>query len=285
MIGFFSRKESDKQGVVPFNRGSRSLSYRRCSIYPLLVVLRLRAMAYAKSWTDKYNDGWYLSLKLHERGLWDQLFTYAKLVGDTGRITGRSWSAWGELWGCDARTCRKIVTKMHDDCKVVLTEHANFLELEIVNYEYYQRVKKVEDNKSQAKMLQKCSLKQTRPDQTRPEQSIPKDKPSAPTISKEKEPDNIPYSEIVSDLNEVLGTNYREKTEETRQGIRRWWKQGFQLEDFKAVHRIKKEEWEGTEQAIYLRPSTLYGPKFENYLNQGLASPRKLEPGDKGYVP
>jgi len=99
------------------------------------------------------------------------------------------------------------------------------------------------------------------------------------------EKDKIPYLEIISDLNEVLGTKYRDKTEETRQGIRRWWKQGFRIKDFKAVHRIKKEEWEGTEQAVYLRPSTLYGPKFENYLNQGLANPRKLEPGDVGYMP
>jgi len=137
-------------------------------------------MAYAKSWTDKYNDGWYLSLKLHERGLWDQLFTYAKMVGDTGRIIGRSWSAWGSLWGCDGRTCRKIVTKMHDDCKVVLTERANFLELEIVNYEYYQRVKKVEAKNAQGNMLQKCSLKQSRAEQSRAEQSNTADKPPDP---------------------------------------------------------------------------------------------------------
>jgi len=97
-------------------------------------------------------------------------------------------------------------------------------------------------------------------------------------IEKEVEKDDkIPYSEIISDLNEVLGTKYREKTEETRQGIRRWWKQGFRLEDFKAVHRIKKEEWAGTEQAVYLRPSILYGPKFENYLNQASVPQQEIE--------
>jgi len=85
-------------------------------------------------------------------------------------------------------------------------------------------------------------------------------------INVEKE--KIPYSEIISDLNEVFGKKYKDKTEETRKAIRRWWKQGFRLEDFKTVHRIKLKKWKGTEWEKYLRPSTLYGPKFEEYLNE-----------------
>ncbi len=81
--------------------------------------------------------------------------------------------------------------------------------------------------------------------------------------------DGIPYSEIISDLNEVLKTNYRATTKETQLGIRRWWGQGFRLEDFKAVHRIKAAEWQhDPKMRIFLRPKTLYGDKFENYLNQ-----------------
>jgi len=83
------------------------------------------------------------------------------------------------------------------------------------------------------------------------------------------EKDKIPYSEIISDLNEVLGSHYKDKTEETRKGIRRWWKQGFSVNDFKKVHRIKYEQWkDDPKMSTFLRPSTLYGPKFEDYLNQ-----------------
>ena len=141
-------------------------------------------MAYAKSWTDKYNDGWYLSLKLHERGLWDQLFTYAKMVGDTGRITGRSWSAWGSLWGCDGKTCRKILRNFHAAGKVVLTDRGKFLELEIVNYEYYQRVKKVGDGNTQGKTPEISPLKQSRAEQS----SIPLSAPLAPKKKKDTDP-------------------------------------------------------------------------------------------------
>ena len=85
-----------------------------------------------------------------------------------------------------------------------------------------------------------------------------------------------PYSEIISDLNEVLGTKYRERTRETRRAMDRWWKQGFRLDDFKKVHRIKADEWrDDPKMSKFLRPSTLYGPKFEDYLNQ--ASQPQLE--------
>ena len=49
---------------------------------------------------------------------------------------------------------------------------------------------------------------------------------------------------------------------------------GATLEDFKTVHRKKVAEWRGTDMAKYIRPSTLYGSKFDEYLNQAEA-PRR----------
>ena len=43
--------------------------------------------------------------------------------------------------------------------------------------------------------------------------------------------------------------------------------EGFKLDDFKAVIDKKAEEWIGTEYEQYLRPETLFGTKFESYLN------------------
>jgi len=99
--------------------------------------------SFAKSWTSKFSDGWYLSLKLHERGMWDQLYTWAKLHGDTGIISFRSWSAMGFAMGCDGKTCRKILEKFQADTKVVLhtNQHpGNFLTVFIVNYSKNQHV-------------------------------------------------------------------------------------------------------------------------------------------------
>lgn len=45
--------------------------------------------------------------------------------------------------------------------------------------------------------------------------------------------------------------------------------EGFGVEDFKKVHRVKNEDWcDDIKMKKFLRPDTLYSPKFENYLNQ-----------------
>ena len=47
-------------------------------------------------------------------------------------------------------------------------------------------------------------------------------------------------------------------------------KEGFTVEDFKTVIDKKVDEWKGTELEQYLRPDTLFGTKFESYLNQNI---------------
>jgi len=84
-----------------------------------------------------------------------------------------------------------------------------------------------------------------------------------------KEEDNIPYEEIIAHLNDTINANYSPKSQKTKELIRARWREGFRLEDFKTVHRKKAMDW-GTQDKMrpYLRPITLYSPKFESYLNQ-----------------
>ena len=42
----------------------------------------------------------------------------------------------------------------------------------------------------------------------------------------------------------------------------------FTVSDFETVIKKKYNEWKGTEFEKFLRPSTLFGTKFEEYLNQ-----------------
>lgn len=82
-------------------------------------------------------------------------------------------------------------------------------------------------------------------------------------------PDDIPYQEIVDYLNGVCGTNYRHSTEETRKLIRARWQAGFTLDDFRQVIMKKHTDWsKNPDMQQYLRPQTLFGTKFESYLNQ-----------------
>lgn len=80
--------------------------------------------------------------------------------------------------------------------------------------------------------------------------------------------EKIPYDEIVSMLNEATGKAFRPSTPKTRAAIRARWSEGFRLPDFKAVIEGQTAKWRGDAQMEqYLRPETLFGTKFEGYLN------------------
>ena len=83
------------------------------------------------------------------------------------------------------------------------------------------------------------------------------------------EDDGIPYAEIVSLLNGAAGTAYRPTSRKTRSLIRARWAEGFALADFAAVIDTMVAAWgDDPKMSAYLRPETLFGTKFESYLNR-----------------
>lgn len=86
--------------------------------------------------------------------------------------------------------------------------------------------------------------------------------------SKNKEKENNIYSEVIKYLNEKANTNYRSSTKNTQSFISARLREGFTVEDFKKVIDVKVKNWMGTDFEKYLRPATLFGTKFENYLNE-----------------
>ena len=81
--------------------------------------------------------------------------------------------------------------------------------------------------------------------------------------------DNIPYKEIIDYLNSKTGKNYRDNVQKNRSLIKARWSEGYRLDDFKQVIDNMVKDWSGTKYAKYLRPETLFGTKFDGYLNQG----------------
>jgi hypothetical protein len=66
---------------------------------------------------------------------------------------------------------------------------------------------------------------------------------------------------ILVQLNAVAGTNYQSKTAATQKVIAARLNDGFTAED----PQMKK----------YIRPITLFGPKFEGYLNEVVKAPKQ----------
>ena len=91
------------------------------------------------------------------------------------------------------------------------------------------------------------------------------------------------YIEIVDYLNEKAKTSYRANTKATQKHINARLKEGYTVEDFKTVIDKQCAKWIGTEMEQYLRPETLFGTKFESYLNsKGGAKNNGQAPGFNG---
>jgi uncharacterized phage protein (TIGR02220 family) len=76
------------------------------------------------------------------------------------------------------------------------------------------------------------------------------------------------YIAVIDHLNSVTGQHFRSSTKATQQHINARIAEGFTVEDFKRVVDNMWTSWRGTEWEQYMRPSTLFGSKFENYLNR-----------------
>jgi len=75
--------------------------------------------------------------------------------------------------------------------------------------------------------------------------------------------------EIVNYLNRVADKNYRHFTRKTRNLIKARFNEGFTVDDFKKVIDTKNDEWKNNNKMKkFIRPETLFGTKFESYLNQ-----------------
>lgn len=92
------------------------------------------------------------------------------------------------------------------------------------------------------------------------------------------------YADVVSYLNQKTGKQYKASSGKTQTLIKARVNEGFTVEDFKQVIDNKCAEW-GRDDKMqqYLRPETLFGTKFESYLNsrpKRAAQQRQAVPDD-----
>lgn len=82
-------------------------------------------------------------------------------------------------------------------------------------------------------------------------------------------------NEIVSYLNLNLGTRYKDNNKGTLILINKRINEGYTVDDFKTVVDKKVKTWQNTKFEQYLNPQTLFGDKFEIYLNQNIVKEDK----------
>ena len=93
--------------------------------------------------------------------------------------------------------------------------------------------------------------------------------------------DKVKY--IVEYLNTKAGKRYKPTSKDTQGLIRARMNEGYNVEDFVAVIDKMTTKWKGDKKMDdYLRPSTLFGNKFENYLNTSTTPLQPVKPAAGG---
>lgn len=116
----------------------------------------------------------------------------------------------------------------------------------------------------------KCILLSGEMEMPEKKKGIPSDGKPIPDINQDVNADVKPYEDIIAYLNEKTSKSFKATSRKTRDLINARMKEGFKLEDFKIVIDIKCTHWlHDKKMNEYLRPSTLFGTKFEEYRNSG----------------
>ena len=89
----------------------------------------------------------------------------------------------------------------------------------------------------------------------------------------------LPYEEIVQYLNQKTNKNFKHTSKVTQRHIRARLAEGFTVSDFKQVIDKKCGDWlRDQKMKEYLRPETLFGTKFESYLNSKTTTTKQTGP-------
>jgi uncharacterized phage protein (TIGR02220 family) len=126
--------------------------------------------------------------------------------------------------------------------------------------------------------------------ESHPQPEPEKKKPADPKPQEEPK-DHIPYKQIMDYLNEMAGTKFSHTGSANQKLIKARWNEMVKgkmetpaiLDSFKHVIDVKTAQWKGSDMDQYLRPSTLFGNKFDQYRNE--QADRKMPVVQTGQAP
>lgn len=207
-------------------------------------------------------QGW-MRTKLNLKGY--ELIVYALIYGfsqdGNSKFSGtRRYIA--EWCGCSMRTVDKTLASLLG--KQLIIKHEKYVNgVRSCDYTAAPEELAARQNATQAPADTQTNTETTTDDNaTEPQPLL--EEPQAP--AQPKEPD--PTEEVVAHLNQRAYTNYKATTASTRRLIKARLKEGFTVDEIKLVIDKKCAEWlNNRDMAQYLRPETLFGSKFESYLN------------------
>lgn len=206
--------------------------------------------------------------------IWIRLLVLAGKTNDDGLIYIQRNMPYSEemlatLFGKNVNTVRLALTTLASFNMIDLSNDGL---IAISNWEKHQNVEGMEKVREQNRLRAKkhyekkknsnvsLTLDITQPNATDIDKELDKER----DIDKEK----IPYSDIIKYLNEATSKSFK-VTQKWKDLIKARWNEGQRLDDFKKVIDVKTNQWlNNQDMNKYLRPATLFGNKFDDYLNE-----------------
>lgn len=163
-----------------------------------------------------------------------------------------SISKLSEETGLTQREVRTAIDHLRSTGELTIKSYNKYSVFTVNNYSHYQDIDKQSDKQPPNKRHSNDKLTTTIEEK-----------------KEEKEGNTVNIvGQIVEHLNAAAGTKYRTRSDSTKRAIHARLAEGYVISDFITVIDKKVTEWKGTEMEKYLRPQTLFGTKFESYLNQ-----------------
>ena len=163
-----------------------------------------------------------------------------------------------ERWGWSLSRVKRYIDVLEMDNMVNTEKNANGTLLTLVNYSLYQDAQ----NANETETERKRNANETRAERNKNIKNEKNDKEDKKDIYISS------IDDIFSYLNLRTGKHFTGRSEAQRKHIIARLKEGYTVEEFKQVIDNKVAAWGHSEKmAVYLRPETLFGTKFETYLN------------------
>lgn len=226
-----------------------------------------------KLWTSALGDPDLDNLDIADFGRWAKLGTYIKAQGTSGTLVLRPPS----------RTlCSKLQVKHFDELIAAFhrfphcdlrRDKCNVSGETIITVSFHNWPKYQGDlSTNRVRKFREMKRSKRRREERRGEEkriSIPPISPKPPDPFLES--NRFIASQVLAYLNEKTGKKFRLNGDKNTRPIIARLNEGFTVDELRKVVEIKSEEWFNDSKMFkFLRPETLFGSKFEAYLQEGV---------------
>jgi uncharacterized phage protein (TIGR02220 family) len=176
---------------------------------------------------------------------------------------------WAKKWNWSEPKVRRFLKLLEKMKQIRRANEGITTRITVINYECYDPKRRASDEQATRPRRDRDETATTDNNvkNVKNENIVSGELPDDEESQTQKE--TIPYKTIVEYLNKKANRDFKHSRQATKRLIKARFNEGFTEDDFLDVIDLKCEQWGRDDKMLaYLRPETLFGNKFESYLNE-----------------